>query len=68
MSDVDNLTPYKRLQREEIFEAAEEAGFKRMDSCCNTPLKTCSADEWKGNLSALVVILEKKFHQKQLMA
>lgn len=40
------------MLKENIFMAAEQAGFKRIESCCGVPLKTCGQDEWKGDIGA----------------
>jgi hypothetical protein len=38
------------MQRETIFEIAEQVGFKPVQSCCNVPNKACSNDIWQGDI------------------
>ena len=49
------------MEREEIFAAAEQSKFKRIEACCEgVPLKTCSNDVWKGEIVTFVSELERR--------
>lgn len=52
------------LMTEQIIEAAQQSGFECIKSCCNVPLKTCSTDQWQGDLRAFSLALSRIMPQQ----
>lgn len=54
------------ISREELFSAADEAGFHRVHTCCeDVHLKVCGTDEWRGDLGALAAAILRRSAQPE---
>lgn len=56
-ANAAEATPVEVLMAEQVEQAAEQSGFKRIHSCCDVPQKFCNSDVWQGELRAFGLAL-----------